>query len=300
MKSSFSSRVKAKLCGIESDTCCQYAEILGFLLFAHKFSKDEIALHTENKDVVRRFSKLIQDRFGIDAKFFSSDSKKRAILYTAEIENPEDRRRILSFYFIGDLEDWDDKFFKNSCCSASFVRGAFLSSGTIVDPQKYYHLEILCQRTETCNLLTKVLKKYGIDPKISKRKDNLVLYLKESEQIEDFLTLTGTSDTSLEIMNIKVYKDFRNMANRVTNCETANISKVVDAAVAQTEAIRHIENTIGLDSLPEDLRSIAKLRLQHMELSLRELGQMLSPPLSRSGVFHRLQKIIKISKEIEV
>lgn len=298
MKSSFSSKVKSKLCNIVSDSCCQMAEVLGILLFAHRFNKDEISLQTENKDVILRFSQMLKSCFDVDATITCSNPKKSNKIYTATIENFKDRERIIDYFTINKGENLIDKFLIESCCSASFVRGAFLSSGTLVNPQKYYHLELLCTSPDSCNLLSNVLKQYNIIPKITKRKESLVLYLKESEQIEDFLTLIGTSETSLEIMNIKVYKDFRNRANRVTNCETANISKVVDAALAQAEAIRLIEKNIGLDALPDDLRQIAKLRVKHMDLSLRELGQMLSPPLSRSGVYHRLQKIIKMSKEI--
>lgn len=296
MKSSFSSRVKSKLCSIDTDACCQIAELLSILLFAHRFNKNEISLHTENKDVMLRFSQLVKNCFEIEATITCSNPNKNNKIYSATIEKFEDRKRITDYFTFN--EHLTDRFLNKNCCSASFVRGAFLAAGTLVDPEKYYHLELLCADPDLCNVLSNLLKQYNIIPKVTKRKENLVLYLKGSEQIEDFLTLIGTSETSLEIMNIKVYKDFRNKANRVTNCETANISKVVDAALAQTEAIRHIESTIGLDDLPDDLREIAKLRIKHRDLSLRELGQMLTPPLSRSGVFHRLQKIIKISNDI--
>lgn len=298
MKSSFSSKVKSKLCSIVSDSCCQIAEAFGMLLFAHRFNEDEITLQTENKDVVLRFSQLVKKCFDVDVAVTNSNLRKSNVTYTAAIKNLEDIKKIIDCFSVNQNVSIDDKFLSSDCCSASFIRGVFLSIGTIVDPEKYYQLELSCNDTVLCDELTKILQRHNIMPKVTKRKDNLILYFKESEQIEDFLTLIGAVETSLKIMNIKVYKDFRNKANRVTNCETANISKVVDAALAQAEAIRHIEKTVGLDTLPVDLQDVAKLRIEHMDLSLRELGQMLSPPLSRSGVYHRLQKIIKISKEV--
>ena len=192
----------------------------------------------------------------------------------------------------------NSRLFKRDCCVQAFVRGAFLACGSVTDPNKEYHLEFSVPSLSLAEGLLSLLQEHGIPIKLASRKGIRLLYLKESEPIEDLLTYMGAVNNSLELMNVKIYKDVRNKVNRVTNCETANIEKTVNAAAGQVEAIRLIEQTLGLDELPEDLREVAGLRLENPDMSLRELCQSLVEPISRSGVNHRLKRLMAIADEI--
>ena len=182
---------------------------------------------------------------------------------------------------------------------AAFLRGAFLSAGTLTNPEKDYHLEFLVSHRRLAQDLAALLAEVGLPAKSTQRRGCMVVYYKESEHIEDLLTMMQATLSSLELMNVKIYKDLRNRVNRVTNCETANLSKTVEAVHRQLWAIDLIDRTSGLQNLPEGLQEIALMRREHEEMSLSELGQELKRPLSRSGVNHRLQKLIHIAQEIE-
>ena len=177
--------------------------------------------------------------------------------------------------------------------TAAFVGGAFLACGSFADPEKKYHLEFAVPREEICGTLTGILQEVGFFPRITVRRSLPLVYSHDSEQIEDLLTFMGAPITSLDVMNIKILKERRNAANRAFNCDNANIDKVVSAAVVQIEAIQ----AVGIENLPEELRPLAILRLENPDDSLRELGQKLSPPLSRSGVNHRLERILALANE---
>lgn len=293
---SFSSLVKKKLCMIKTQPCCRKAEIYGMLTFSYRFDQNDITLYTENEAVSLYLSDLLMYCFNIMPNIFSTSTLQNN-KFTVTVKEAADRKKLIE-YFGSNNETINHKFIKNNCCAAAFVRGSFLAAGTVIDPNKYYQLEISHSNKKLVNELSQILKKYDIPPKTISRKGSKVIYYKDSEMIEDFFAFIGAGEISLEIMSIKVYKDFRNKANRITNCETANISKTVKASYNQLEAIEHIKNTVGLDTLSQELKQVAKLRLEHKELSLKELGSLLSPPLSRSGVHHRLQKIIEISREI--
>ena len=181
-----------------------------------------------------------------------------------------------------------------------FIGGMFLSCGSLTDPNKDYHMEFVFNSIEMCNFFGLLLiENFDITPKQTERKKSQVVYIKESENIEDMLTLMGAQKSAIEIMNIKIYKDIRNKINRAVNCDNANIEKSLRAAERQIADIELIEKTAGLDSLPDDLREIAELRLENPDFNLKELGQALSVPISRSGANHRLERISKIAEEIK-
>lgn len=180
--------------------------------------------------------------------------------------------------------------------AAAFLSGAFLGCGSVADPEKGYHLELLPPREGMADWLFMRLSALGYPPKSTLRRGAPVLYYKESEQIEDLLTMMGASNCSLELMEVKIVKEIRNNANRVTNCETANIDKTVGAAARQLQAIQRLEKAVGLQNLPPDLREIALLRLEHPEYSLRELAAAAQPPLSRSGLNHRLRRLEEMAQ----
>ena len=184
---------------------------------------------------------------------------------------------------------------ENECCKRAYLRATFLGGGYISDPEKNYHLEIVTHDLQYAQALSILMAHFDINAKIVERKGNHVLYFKEGENIAHFLNIIGAHQALLELENIRVRKDMRNNINRIVNCETANLSKTVNAAIRQIENIEYIRQSIGLNRLPPQLREIAELRLEYRDASLKELGSMLVPPIGKSGVNHRLRKLDEIA-----
>ena len=180
----------------------------------------------------------------------------------------------------------------------AYIRGAFLGGGSISNPEKTYHLEFVTHNLDYAKELSDLINSYGLSSKVIQRKSSYVIYIKEGEQIVDLLNIIGAHSSLLELENIRIMKEMRNNVNRLVNCETANLSKTVNAAVRQVESIKMIQNEIGLNRLPKNLREIAELRLEYPDESLKELGAMLNPPVGKSGVNHRLRRIEKIAEEL--
>lgn len=187
---------------------------------------------------------------------------------------------------------------KKRCDQKAYLRGAFLAGGSINNPEGNYHLEIVSNDEQHAKELCRLLNKFELGAKVSRRKNWYVVYVKESEHIVDFIGFIGAHHALLEFENVRVLKDVRNQVNRLVNCETANLDKIVDAAVRQLENIQFIADTIGLQSLPPTLRDIAELRLAYSEASLKELGEMLRPKVGKSGVNHRMRKIDELAERI--
>ena len=187
---------------------------------------------------------------------------------------------------------------QRNCCKRAFIRGAFLTSGSISDPQKGYHFEIVCPDEEKAQQLQEIIRSFHIDAKIVLRKKSYVVYVKEGAQIVDILAVMEANVALMDLENIRILKEMRNSVNRKVNCETANINKTVNAAVKQVEDIRLIERKAGFESLSECLGEIARLRLQYPEATLKELGMMLNPQVGKSGVNHRLKKLSMIAEEL--
>jgi hypothetical protein len=187
---------------------------------------------------------------------------------------------------------------KHEDCTKAFIRGAFLGGGSISDPEKNYHMEFVTNNEDFANSLKDLINTLGFNCKIVARKNNYVVYLKESEQISDLLSIIGGHNALLSLQNTKIVKEMRNNVNRIVNCETANLTKTVNASVRQVENIKLIEETIGIKSLPENLQEIARLRIACEDMTLKELGEMLNPPIGKSGVNHRLRKIEEIANNL--
>lgn len=187
---------------------------------------------------------------------------------------------------------------ENECCRRAFLRGAFLAAGYIRDPNLDYHAEIMASGEERAEELRRLLEGFGIPSRITHRKGSPVVYMKEAEAISDFLSVIGASKSRLEWENVRILRSIQGNVNRRVNCETANLKKTADAGMNQFEAIRKIERKAGLRSLPEQLREIAELRLAHPDVSLQELGTMTDPPLGKSGVNHRMRKIMDIADQL--
>ncbi len=294
---SFSSDIKAELAAIQNETaCCDAAQLYGMLEFGRSFSKNGIALQTESRDVITRFSQLLHTVCRVTADTTPSDKPG---LQTASV--PAARCETVMERF-GHGNEITKRLNRSNLdcdtCAYAYLRGAFLACGAVTNPQVDYHLEFNVPYYNLSHDLMTLMGEIGLLAKCVKRKGNYVIYFKESEQIEDCLTMMGAVSASLELMNVKMIKSIRNTVNRVANCESANIGKTVAASVAQTEAVRRIESTVGFDALPEELRDLCRLRLEFPEYSLRDLGEALNPPISRSGVNHRFQRILEIAESL--
>lgn len=184
---------------------------------------------------------------------------------------------------------------QQNCCRRAYLRGAFLTSGSISDPEKFYHFELVCSDQKQAGQLKELIRGFSVDAKVVERKKYYVVYVKEGAQIVELLGLMGAGISLMKLENVRILKEMRNSVNRKVNCETANINKTVHAALKQMEDIRYIRDMRGLSSLPEGLEEIARLRLEFPEATLKELGMMLKPPVGKSGVNHRLRKISGIA-----
>lgn len=299
---SFAFDLKTELCKLsfESD-CCKKAQLYAMLLFGRSFSNTHIALQTEHSRITGIAVQLLDELFDIKQQVKISLHSNSHTFYTINITDKTYISQIFNAFGY-DLNTVTLRInrsnIEDDCCISAFLRGIFLVSGSVTPPEKNYHLEFDVPHYNLCKDLSAFLKEQDLNPKSIERKGNYVIYFKESEQIEDILTLMGAVRQSLEIMNIKIYKDIRNNANRVTNCETANIDKTVSAALQQLEAIKKIIATHGMEYFTDDLREIAELRLNNPEMSLRELSEVLK--ISRSGANHRLKRIIDIAKGLGV
>ena len=187
---------------------------------------------------------------------------------------------------------------QRQCCKRAFLRGAFLAAGSISDPNRFYHLEIVCPDTPRAEQVQELLRSFDMEARIVLRKNHPVVYLKEGAQIVEMLGIMEANIALMKLENVRILKEMRGSVNRKVNCETANINKTVSAAIRQIEDIRYIEETTGFSSLPEPLEQMAKLRLQYPEASLLELGKMLTPVVGKSGVNHRLRKLKEIAEDL--
>lgn len=299
---SFSSNVKAELCKDSlSKKTCAVAEGYGVLLYCNTFSSTEIRIITESRDFAARLPRLFKKAFGITfdqepaahdrgkLQFaISSEDKIAKIFETLQMDLKASLTLHVNF---GMLEEEAE-------CMA-YLRGAFLAGGSVTDPAKRYHLEMTTSHykvsRETCALLIEC----GFSPKELSRGGNNILYFKQSDYIEDFLTAIGAQVSAMGVMEAKVEKDLRNGVNRRVNCETANLTKVVDASMGQMAAIRALEEAGELDKLPGKLRETALLRRENPEATLQELAAMLNPPITKSAINHRMRKLLELARALE-
>ena len=295
---SFSSDVKSEISKAENiSSCCFHAQVYGLVLFAH-FSKYNLSITTENTDVFSLYVSYLREYCGVEPIISKSGTKKM----TAYVKSDADKTKVFDKFghsFNEATLRINRANISDECCAGAFLRGAFLSCGTVTSPESGYHLEFVVPYKKLCTDLMKFLDELNLNPKYIVRKGNHIVYFKDSESIEDILAIIGAQDASLYVMGIKIEKDVKNKVNRKLNFEISNISKTVDAAQIQISAIELIESRQGLSSLPENLQKIARLRLEYPESSLSELEKLLDEPISRSGINHRLNKIVKIAQDIE-
>ena len=274
---SFSSEVKEELFEhIGKSRHCQIAELAALISW-----EGENSLLDEKKYVIYR--RLFETE--------SLDESSMKKMYEA-VKMWDEERELPKM-----VEAVDGLLLQPPCCKRAFIRGAFLAAGSISNPDKSYHFEIVCRFLKQAEQLQEVINFFAVDAKIVERKNHFVVYLKEGSQIVDILNVMEAHIALMNLENVRILKEMRNAVNRKVNCETANISKTVNAAVKQLEDIIYIRDTIGFDSLPDNLREIAELRLEYQEAPLKELGTYLNPPVGKSGVNHRLRRISQIAEE---
>ena len=275
---SFSSDVKEELARQHSKAKhCQIAELAAMIMQEGRIvmSPPSLSFETENPILMEKYVLLMKRAFDIDV--------------SAEMDAQACKRII---------EAIQGLYLEKTCCKRAFIRGAFMASGSMSDPNKAYHFEIVCRTPEQAARLQELMKEFETDPKIVERKQYYVVYLKEGSQIVDMLNVMEAYVSLMNLENVRILKEMRNTVNRKVNCETANISKTVNAAVKQIADIELIRDTHGLDSLPLPLREMAQVRLEYPEAPLKDLGAYLDPPVGKSGINHRLRKLAAVADEI--
>ena len=308
---SFSREVKEEILRLDTENkCCKISELVAIVRNSADMLLNDnninILLQTKNALIARKIFELIKDIYMLPTSIEIKKGSKNSGLYILKIDNQSIVSDILKKASIK-CKVKDDRLtikylsiskdIKNSkCCQRAYIRGFFLVNGSINTPQKNYHLEIVNTNYMLALENNEMISKYGLFPKIITRNDNYIIYLKDGENIADFLNIIKAHKALMKLENIRVIKEVRNNVNRIINCETANLEKTVNTAIRQVEDIKYIEKTIGINTLPKNLQEIAYIRLKNKDLPLKELGQMLNPVLGKSGVNHRLKKIEKIAQ----
>ncbi len=295
---SFASEVREELCFLPDKKCCLTAQCYGILLYCNTFTKQEIRIVTENRSFAALVPRLFRRTFGVDFDQFPSlDGPGKHVFVM-------DDRKKLDRIFAAFGQEHDSMalhinlaVLEEPCCARSFVRGAFLAGGSVTDPDKRYHLELVTSHLKVCDEAKKLLSELGFEPKEARRSGSYVLYFKQSERIVDFLTMLGAQVSAMKIIQAKMEKEVRNGVNRRVNCDTANLSKAVDAAQEQLAAIRLLREQGAFDRLPPKLREAALLREEHPEATLSELAELMDPPVSKPAASHRMRSLIQRSKQ---
>lgn len=307
---SFTSDVKKELTTVVANKkCCQLAEIAGFLRFAGSVTMGRggfgIKLKTDSPAVARLYVQMIKEYFGAKSAItvlepdklqknrqyelqITTEMNSEAILREAGILVVKEGSNIIDQHISNEIT-------KRRCCKKAILRGAFLGAGSISDPTKSYHLELSCESTDVALDIMKIINSFGLKAKIVERRNRQVIYIKDGEQIEDFLTIIGATTNLFKFQNVRITKGVRNNTNRAINCVTANTDKAVLAAQKQIADIRYIESVKSLDYLNPKLRVTAKTRLENPDLPLEELKELFEPPISKSGLNHRLSKLSEIA-----
>lgn len=309
---SFSRETKHELARIFPEKkCCRLAELAGLIRLKGTMCFNEqqtlgLLVTTESAPIARKIFSLWKELYQVEPKISMHRRKKlqKKIVYGVySYSLPDKMLKELGLlnregkFTMGIRK----KLISKKCCQRSYLRGVFLAAGSISNPDNNYHLEMITNYYRYAQALVKVINRFPeMAARISTRQKRYLIYFKESEQIAGFLNIIGAHQALLKFENIRIMKDVRNQVNRLVNCDTANLKKVVNAALKQIEQIKFIEQTIGLDKLPPRLQEVAYLRLHNPDSSLRELGELLNPPLSKSGINHRLRKIEELARKINL
>ena len=303
---SFASETKKEMTQEEAEPCCSKAELSalirmnGSLSFSNKMLSLDV--QTENAAIARRLYTLIKSLYQLNVEVLVRKKMrlKKNNIYICRVR--EGSKKLLEDLMI--LKEGfefeysiSQELVKKNCCKRAYLRGAFLAGGSVNNPEtSSYHLEIYSLYKTHSDALVDLMNFYELNAKTIERKKGFVAYLKEAEKISDFLSIAGAHRALLKFEDVRIIRDMRNSVNRLVNCETANLNKTISAAIRQVDNIRFIDNAIGLDQLPEKLREIARLRVEYQDVTLKELGDMVSTgTVSKSGVNHRLRKLDEIA-----
>ena len=289
---SFSGTVKEELAAyISPARHCQLAELAALIHFGGRLTEDgcHLKLDMENEAIARKCFTLLQKTYNINNVMREADEEK--VLQALHLY--DDAHHIIPLD-----TPVNALMVKNSCCARAYLRGAFLCAGSMSDPEKSYHLEFVCSKPEQAGQLKDMIQEFRIEAKIIKRKKYYVVYLKEGSGIVDLLNVIGAHVSLMNLENLRIVKEMRNSINRRVNCEAANITKTVNAASKQIEDILLIQKRYGFQNLPDNLRQMAEIRLEHPDAPLKELGEYLEPAVGKSGVNHRLRKLSEIAEHM--
>ncbi|MDQ0062115.1 DNA-binding protein WhiA [Paenibacillus harenae] len=305
---SFAAQTKKELTLIEADSCCERAELSALLRMNGSVSvssrKVVLDISTENAAIARRIYSLLKKHYDMHIELLVRKKMrlKKNNVYIVRI--PSGVQEILSelgivsegFMFNNGI---DKEIIRKPCCKRSYLRGAFLAGGSVNNPEgSSYHLEIATLYEEHCTALVELANKFDLNARCIERKKGFILYIKEGEKIIELLNIIGAHQALFKFEDVRIMRDMRNSVNRIVNCETANLNKTIGAAVRQIDNIKLLQKEIGLDSLPEKLKEVAEIRLQHPDMNLTEVGEMLRGKVSKSGVNHRLRKIDELAEKI--
>lgn len=306
---SFSSKVKEELAALtDRARHCQTAELAAMISGIGRIHMQDgqmhITLTTENEQLAQKYIELLRQLCGICAN--PAQLRQNKISYRIDISGQEEVRKLFLLLKImgadGHVREnmtlTDGLLLQKSCCKRAFLRGAFLSTGSMSDPRKSYHFEIVCENQEKAAQLQELFRSFELDAKVVTRKYHQVVYIKEGSQIVDALNIMGAHMALMDLENVRILKEMRNDINRRVNCETANINKTVSAAYRQQEAIRFLQRRGALRELPEQLQQMAVLRMENPEATIKELGELCLPCVGKSGVNHRLRKLEEIAEHM--
>lgn len=309
---SFSSSIKDELSRIQNEkSCCRNAELAGLLrtglTMREVHGEKSLLFITEHATVSRLLYSHIKKRVQVGPDIIGTKTQrlKKHVVYKLDFQKLPGLEQSIQFLasfgiFINIMEqkiDYGHAVFDERCCIRAYLRGGFLAVGSLTSPDKAYHLELAFMNKKIADEYRLFMEYFQLKPKQITRKGYEIVYMKERQDIVDFLNIIGAHHALMEMENIRILKDMRNQVNRIVNCETANLEKTVNASVKQVETIKYLDQTMGLENLPPGLKEIARLRIENPEVSLAELGKMLSPVLGKSGVNHRLRKLEKLAED---
>ncbi|MFT4415284.1 DNA-binding protein WhiA [Fredinandcohnia humi] len=305
---SFASETKKELTNIEIKDCCTRAELAALIRMngALSFSNQKIVvdIQTENAAIARRIYTLLKKCYNVGVELLVRKKmrlKKNNVYIVRLIEHARDVLEDLKIFEGYSLrQEISQDLIAKKCCKRSYLRGAFLAGGSVNNPEtSSYHLEIYSLYKEHNDSLCELMNFFDLNGKTLERKKGYITYLKEAEKITEFLNIIGAHQALLRFEDVRIVRDMRNSVNRLVNCETANLNKTIGASIRQVENIRYIDETVGLGILPDKLREIAELRVAYQDVTLKELGEMVSTgKISKSGINHRLRKIDEIADKL--
>ncbi|MCC3376970.1 DNA-binding protein WhiA [Cohnella sp. REN36] len=305
---SFAAQTKKELTMVETDSCCDQAELSALIRMngAVSLTNKRIVLDvsTENAAIARRIYTLMKRHYQVPTELLVRKKMRLKKNNVYMVRVPAGVEQLLNdlkiagsgFQFHPSI---DKDLVRKACCKRAYLRGAFLAGGSVNNPEgSSYHLEIASMYEEHCKALVDLANKFQLNARFIERKKGFILYIKEGEKIIEFLSIIGAHQALFKFEDVRIMRDMRNSVNRIVNCETANLNKTIGAAVRQIDNIKLLQKEVGLENMPDKLREVAEIRLKHPDMNLKEVGDMLKGQVSKSGVNHRLRKIDEWAEKI--